>query len=163
MADFDAAPIRAAVVAMSLDRVIGRDGTLPWHYSEDLKRFKRLTLGATVIMGRNTWASIGSKALPGRDNRVISRSDLENASCFRSIESALEDCTGDVWFIGGAQLYEAALTYCNFIDVTWVPDSVTGNGLVYFPNLDPSRWRDGPREPLNEDNRLINQRFFRVS
>ena len=75
---------------MNEDRVIGRDGTLPWHYSQDLKRFKRLTTGSTIIMGRNTYESIGSKPLPNRDNRVVTRSRFENVACFSSVDDALD-------------------------------------------------------------------------
>ena len=76
-------PTRAAIVAMNAARVIGRDGTLPWHYSEDLKRFKRLTTGTTIVMGRNTFESIGSKPLPNRDNRVVTRSYLITLTALR--------------------------------------------------------------------------------
>jgi len=154
-------PTRAAIVAMNAARVIGHDGTLPWHYSEDLKRFKRLTTGSTIVMGRNTFESIGSKPLPKRDNRVVTRSHFDNVDCFTSLESAITDSPGDLWFIGGAKLYAAALNYCDFIDVMWVPDEVTGDDLVYFPELPPSDWRAGSKTPLAEDNRLINQRFYR--
>ena len=157
----DGKSIRAAIVAMNKSRVIGRDGTLPWHYSEDLKRFKRLTTGTTIVMGRNTFESIGSKPLPNRDNRVVTRAQFANVACFDSVESAIKDCTGDIWFIGGAKLYQAALDYCDFIDVMWVPDEVTGDDLVYFPELAIETWRAGPKTPLAEDNRLICQRFYR--
>jgi dihydrofolate reductase len=157
----DGKSIRAAIVAMNAARVIGRDGTLPWHYSEDLKRFKRLTTGTTIVMGRNTFESIGSKPLPNRDNRVVTRAQFANVACFDSVESAIKDCTGDIWFIGGAKLYQAALDYCDFIDVMWVPDEVTGEDLVYFPELSQNAWRAGPKTPLAEDNRLICQRFYR--
>jgi len=146
---------------MTSDRVIGRDGTLPWHYSEDLKRFKRLTLDSTIVMGRNTFESIGAKPLPKRDNRVVTRSRFDNVTCFESLESAVAGCQRDIWFIGGAKLYAAALNYCDFIDVMWVPDEVTGDDLVYFPELPPSDWRAGSKTPLADDNRLINQRFYR--
>ena len=68
--------MRAAIVAISPERVIGIDGELPWHYSADLRRFKRLTMGTTVIMGRRTWESIGSRPLPGRHNIVITKNPL---------------------------------------------------------------------------------------
>ena len=146
---------------MNEDRVIGQDGTLPWHYSQDLKRFKRLTTGSTIIMGRNTYESIGSKPLPNRDNRVVTRSRFENVACFSSVDDALNHCNGDIWFIGGAKLYAAALSHCDFIDVMWVPDHVPGEDLVYFPPLDPAHWKAGPKSPLKEDKRLICQQFFK--
>ena len=163
MAASKSTPARAAIVAMSHDRVIGRSGQLPWHYPEDLKRFKRLTLGTTIIMGRHTWESIGSRALPGRDNRVVTRATLTQVPCFTSLEAALSDCTGEVWFIGGAQLYAEALRYCDFVDVTWVPDQVCGQDLVYFPSLNSAQWSAGPRTPLTHDPRLACQRFSRGS
>jgi dihydrofolate reductase len=154
-------PIRAAIVAMSAERVIGQAGSLPWHYPEDLKRFKGLTLDTTIIMGRRTWESIGSKALPGRQNKVITRATLNHVPCFASVEAALDSCSGDIWFIGGAQLYTEALKYCNFVDVTWVPDHVEGENLVYFPELDRPQWGAGPRLAFATDPRLACQRFTR--
>jgi dihydrofolate reductase len=154
-------PIRAAIVAMSAERVIGQAGSLPWYYPEDLKRFKGLTLDTTIIMGRRTWESIGSKALPGRQNKVITRATLNHVPCFASVEAALDSCSGDIWFIGGAQLYTEALEYCNFVDVTWVPDHVEGENLVYFPELDRSQWGAGPRLAFATDPRLACQRFTR--
>ncbi len=146
---------------MSANRVIGQAGGLPWHYPEDLKRFKRLTLDTTIIMGRRTWESIGSKALPGRQNKVITRTTLNHVPCFSSVQAALDSCSGDIWFIGGAQLYTEALKYCNFVDVTWVPDQVEGENLVYFPELDRSLWDAGPRLAFATDSRLACQRFTR--
>ena len=146
---------------MSAERVIGQAGGLPWHYPEDLKRFKRLTLDTTIIMGRRTWESIGSKALPGRQNKVITRATLSHVPCFTSVQAALDSCSGDIWFIGGGQLYTEALKYCDFVDVTWVPDQVEGENLVYFPELDRSLWDAGPRLAFATDSRLACQRFTR--
>ena len=118
-------------------------------------------MGSTVIMGRRTWQSIGSKPLPGRHNIVITRNLLSGVDSYINLSEALASCEGDIWFIGGAKLYAAALNYCDFIDVMWVPDEVTGDDLVYFPELPPSDWRAGSKTPLAEDNRLISQRFYR--
>ena len=155
--------MRAAIVAITQDRVIGVDGKLPWHYSADLKRFKRLTLGATIIMGRGTWESIGAKPLAGRRNVVITRSVLDDVQCYTTIPAALATCTGDVWFIGGGQLYAAALEYCDFIDVTQVPDKISAGNTVFFPELDPSVWQAEPMTPLAEDPRLGHGRYYRRS
>ena len=81
-------PLRGAIVAMTRDNVIGLDGGLPWHYSENLKRFKRRTMGYAVVLGRVTWESIGRKALPGRRNIVISRSAVPGVECYHGIEIA---------------------------------------------------------------------------
>ncbi len=145
---------------MNEDRVIGVNGDLPWHYSEDLKRFKRMTLGSAIVMGRLTWESIGGKPLPGRRNMVITRSTIEGVECFTSVAAAASATTQPVWFIGGGQLYQSALELCHVLDVTWVPDRVTDPTAVRFPAIDPDRWIPGPRTPMAEDERLHNQRFY---
>ena len=150
-----------AIVAMSEDRVIGLNGGLPWHYPADLKRFKRRTLDSTVIMGRHTWESIGCKPLPRRRNIVITRAGLTDADCFTTVESALATCTPPIWFIGGAQLYAAALPYCDIIDVTYVPDVVTDPDVVRFPEIDAGEWHSGPLVRYTDDSRLYWRIFSR--
>ena len=150
-------------MAVTQDRVIGVDGKLPWRYSADLKRFKQLTLGTTIIMGRGTWESIGAKPLTGRRNIVITRSLLDGVQCYTTIPAALATCTGDVWFIGGGQLYAAALEFCDFIDVTQVPDKISAGNTVFFPELDPGVWQAGPMTPLVADPRLSHRRYYRLS
>src|SRR3954469_2168370 len=93
----EASPKIYLVAAVASNGVIGIDGHLPWHLPEDLKHFKRLTLGHPVIMGRKTWESLG-KALPGRDNIVVTRRagyDAPGASVANSLEAALALCTGE--------------------------------------------------------------------
>ena len=153
--------LRGAIVAMSPERVIGQHGGLPWHYPADLKRFKRLTLVATIIMGRHTWESIGSRPLPGRRNVVVTSKQLTEVACFASIDDALVTCIGDVWFIGGAQLYAEALAHCDLIDVTLVPDRVDGDEVVFFPELNPEQWQAGPLQTFSDDKRLSRQRYWR--
>ena len=150
-------------MAITQDRVIGVDGKLPWHYPADLKRFKQLTLGTTIIMGRGTWESIGAKQLTGRRNIVITRSLLDGVQCYTTIPAALATCTGVVWFIGGGQLYTAALEFCDFIDVTQVPDKISAGKIVFFPELDPSVWQAEPMTPLTADPRLGHYRYYRRS
>ncbi|MGH9333165.1 MAG: dihydrofolate reductase, partial [Vicinamibacteria bacterium] len=100
---------RGILAAVSPEGVIGLDGRIPWHYSADLKRFKKLTLGTTVIMGRLTWDSLAKKPLVGRRNVVITRSKLDGVESFPSLEAALATCEGDVWFIGGAGIFEESM------------------------------------------------------
>ena len=150
-----------AIVAMNSDRVIGVDGDMPWHYSADLKRFKRLTIGSSIIMGRKTWDAIGRRELPGRKNVVITRGSLSGVTHYNSLERAMSECPGPQWIIGGAQIYAAALPMCHMLDITWVPDRITAQTTVRFPELSPEAWLAGSRVPLEEDERLINQRFFR--
>ncbi len=130
---------------MSPAGVIGVDGGLPWHYSGDLRRFKRLTLGHTIIMGRRTWESLPVRPLPGRRNVVITRTPIAGVDSYPSIDDALKTCSGDVWFVGGARIYAEALAHCDIIDVTHVPDRAEDPGAVYFPAIDPGVWAAGPR------------------
>src|SRR2546421_4971109 len=101
------------VAAVAANGVIGRDGHLPWHLPEDLKHFKRLTLGHPIIMGRKTWESLG-KALPGRDNIVVTRTpgyDAPGAAVASSLEAALALCAGEpvAFVIGGQRLFADSL------------------------------------------------------
>ena len=146
---------------MSPARVIGVNGTLPWYYPADLRRFKQRTLGATIIMGRLTWESIGCKKLPKRRNVVITGAQLPHVETFLSIDDALLHCDGQIWFIGGAMLYEAALSYCELVDITRVPDQILSDGAVYFPELSSAEWRPGPMNPIAGDHRLKQQCYFR--
>ncbi len=142
------------IAAVSPEGVIGVDGHMPWHYSEDLKRFKRLTLGSTVIMGRLTWESLPKKPLVGRRNIVITRRKLDGVECFSSLDAALATCEGDVWFIGGTRLFVEAMKHADLIDLAYVPDSVAANGAVYFPEIPESDWEAGPLETHPDDPRL---------
>ena len=143
-----------AIVAVSANHVIGVDGGLPWHYSEDLKRFKHLTLNGVVIMGRKTWESIGQRPLPKRRNIVVSRKPVDNIECYTSVEAAINACDEPIWIIGGAQIYLAAIPYCDTLDITYVPDIVDRADAVKFPALDESQWYT-VAESINEmDSRL---------
>ena len=135
-------PMRAAIVAMTRDNVIGVDGKLAWHYRTDLQRFKQRTLGAAVIMGRVTWQSIECRALPQRRNIVISRSAVADVEHYKNVEAAIAACkTQDLWIIGGGQIYRAAMQYVDVLDVTWVPDVITRTDAVRFPRIDETAWR----------------------
>ena len=141
------APLRGAIVAMTRDRVIGVDGGIPWHYGEDLKRFKRRTMGCAVIMGRVTWDSIGRKELPGRRNIVISRSAVSGVEHYDSIEQAIKAYPKRrIWVIGGGQIYRAAMPYLNLLDITYVPEFITHGNAVKFPEIDKSCWTGGKRK-----------------
>jgi len=146
------------IAAVDPNGVIGVDNRIPWHYSADLKRFKRLTVGHTVVMGRNTYASIG-KPLPRRANIVVTRRDFPDVLCVRSLEEALASADADreVWLIGGRGIYEAGLEVADLIDLTLVPDVVTAEDAVRFPDIDPARFEAGPIEPLPDDPRLGHQ------
>ena len=131
------------VVAVARDGVIGRDGDLPWHYSEDLRHFKRVTLGHAVIMGRRTYESIG-RPLPKRTNIVLSRqSELSIQGCevVATLEAALRRAREEdpePCIIGGAGVYGAALPLATRIHLTQVDIEVEGD--TYFPELDWEEW-----------------------
>ena len=152
--------MKGILVAVSPEGIIGKDNSIPWHYSADLKRFKRLTLGKTVIMGRRTWESLPVKPLPDRRNIVITQSSLDDVECFSSIDDALATCEGDVWFIGGAGIYQEALGKADIIDMTLVPDNVSGEGCVGFPKIG-DEWDAGPVEESETDGNLKHQTYTR--
>jgi dihydrofolate reductase len=132
------------VVAAAENGVIGRGNQLPWRLPDDLQRFKQLTLGKPVIMGRKTYDSIG-KPLPGRTNIVISRQPglaIEGCVVVNSLNAALVAARGapEAMLVGGAQLYRSALTMVKKIHLTRVHADVAGDTL--FPILDPQQWRE---------------------
>jgi dihydrofolate reductase len=135
-------PVRAAIAAMTRDNVIGINGVIPWHYSEDMKRFKQRTLNNTIVMGRLTWESINCRSLPNRRNVVISRNQITGTDHFFDVESALEALDDDnVWIIGGGQIYRESLSWVTMLDITYVPDIIDIPEAVTFPRIDPEFWQ----------------------
>ncbi len=119
-----------AVAAMAANRVIGVDGQLPWHLPEDLRWFKELTMGGTLLMGRVTYDSIG-KPLPGRETIVMSRReglDIAGVQVIRDL-SGLQSAKiqGEIFVVGGAEIYRAALPYCRDLYLTEVLREVDGD------------------------------------
>jgi len=134
------------VVAIADNGVIGKDGAIPWHISEDLKRFKALTLGHTVVMGRKTWDSLPRKPLPGRINVVVTRQtdwQADGAVAAASLEQALADASGTVMVIGGAEIYDHALPLATRIELTEVHKNFDGDAKFVF---DRSGWQETARE-----------------
>lgn len=138
------------VVAMSENRVIGRDGGLPWQISADLKHFKKVTMGSPIIMGRKTWDSIG-RALPGRRNIVITRNTEftpEGADTVATIDAALALCRDDnaekAMIIGGGQIYAETIKIADVIELTEVHETIEGDTV--FPEIDASIWQETSRE-----------------
>ena len=152
---------RGIMVAMSPEGVIGVGGKIPWHYRGDLRRVKRLTLGTTLIMGRITWESLGSKPLPGRRNLVVTRRQLPGVECFRDLPSALAASEGRVWFFGGANIYREAMPLSDFIDVVYVPDHIDDPSAVRFPPIDPNMWDEGPLLPHEDEPALVRRLYTR--
>src|SRR6185369_1658727 len=115
--------------AQSANGVIGRDGELPWHLPEDLRHFRTVTAGAAVLMGRRTWESLPPRfrPLPGRRNLVLSSTPQEGVETFPDLASALGVVAGDLWVIGGAAVYRAALPFADRIVVTELRESFEGD------------------------------------
>ena len=136
------------VAAVASNGIIGRNGQLPWHLPEDLKHFKRLTLGHPVIMGRRTWESLPG-ALPGRDNIVVTSQagyDAPGAAVASSLEGALALCVGEpvVFVIGGNRLFADSLPIAAGLVMTEIDREYEGD--TWFPPYDRSRWRESQRE-----------------
>ena len=120
--------------AQEKDGGIGINNDLPWHISEDLKKFKKLTLNKPIIMGRNTWNSLPFKPLPKRRNVVLSSQSLNDVECYTSVENCLDGLANesDVFVIGGAQIYRAFYSYTHYLHITIVEGKTTGID-TYFP------------------------------
>ncbi len=141
------------IVAMAKNRVIGIDNKMPWHLPADFAWFKRHTLGHPVIMGRKTFESIG-KPLPGRRNLVVSRNpDWHAGECdvFNSLDTALASTAtaAQVFVIGGASLYAAALQIADRIYLTEVDVTLVGD--TWFPALESTQWHEHSREHRDAD------------
>ncbi|HUR69017.1 MAG TPA: dihydrofolate reductase [Candidatus Thermoplasmatota archaeon] len=136
------------IVAAAENGVIGRDGQMPWRIPEDLKRFKALTMGHPIVMGRKTWESIG-RPLPGRENVVITRQKLElrGATVVHSLDEALAHVAareaGDAFVIGGGEIYAQALPRADVVHLTRVHGPFEGDAR--FPPLG-TEWREVARE-----------------
>lgn len=136
------------VAAVAANGIIGADGQLPWRLPEDLKHFKRLTMGHPVIMGRRTWESLNGP-LPGRDNIVVTRNrgyEAPGAAVATSLEAALALCAGEpvVFVIGGSQLFEESLPIAAGLVMTEIHKDYAGD--TWFPRYDRSRWKASQRE-----------------
>jgi dihydrofolate reductase len=143
------------LVAYSNNHVIGKNNQLPWHFSVDLKHFKNLTMGHTIVMGRKTFDSIG-KPLPGRANFVLSRSarggQSKNLKFFASISEALRNAkTEKVFIIGGEEVYRQTMDKIDGIYLTEVKGDYEGD--VYYPAI-PEGFKEISRERLKEEKNL---------
>jgi dihydrofolate reductase len=136
------------VLAMAENGVIGKDGAIPWRIADDMKRFKALTLGKPVVMGRKTWDSLPRKPLPDRINIVVTRQvdwQADGAVAASSFDDALRKAQGaaDVMVIGGGEIYCAALAQADRIELTEVHRAFEGDAAF---DLDRSGWKEIARE-----------------
>lgn len=138
----------SVIVAASANNVIGVDGGLPWRLPEDLRRFKELTMGKPMIMGRLTYESIG-KALPGRRSIILTRQvDYEAKDCdvVTSVDAAIAAAgdAAELMVIGGGKVYEQLLPMSDRVYLTRVHTAIDGD--TFFPELDPIEWRSISKE-----------------
>jgi dihydrofolate reductase len=142
------------IVAMANNRVIGLDNKMPWHLSADLKKFKSITMGSPILMGRKTYESIG-RPLPGRTNMIISRNlDYQQEGClvFNDLNTALETAsqsTKEIFIIGGSDLYKAILPLANVLYLTLINKDFQGD--TFFPEIDFNEWSEVTREDIKDD------------
>ncbi len=144
------------IVAFDERRLIGNNNQLPWHLPADLKHFKSITMGHTMIMGRKTFESIG-KPLPGRVSIIISRQlhySIAGCQVYSSLDSAIEACShlDEVFFIGGSQIFKAALPRASKLYITKIHHTFEGD--TFFPEIDYNEWTEtsSERHPADEKN-----------
>ena len=142
------------IVAMASNRVIGLSNKMPWHLSADLKKFKKITMGSPILMGRKTHESIG-KPLPGRTNIIISRNPgyrQDGCLVFNDLETAMKkacESAEEVFVIGGSDVYEALLPIAGTIYLTLINKEFQGDAI--FPEIDLKDWSEVEREDINDD------------
>lgn len=136
------------IAAVAANRVIGRDNDLPWHLPEDLRRFKRLTMGHMMIMGRKTLDSIGGRPLPGRPTIVITRQEgyaSPGVTVAHSVDEALAQAQGDEVFVaGGEEIFRQTIGRADRLYLTWIHAEFPGD--TRFPDFDEREWRIVERE-----------------
>ena len=130
------------IAALSTNRVIGNKGKIPWYIRGELKRFRDITMGHNVVMGRKTYESIG-KILEGRRNIIITKNKsfkADGAIVENSYDKALKKCLGnkDIFIIGGSTIYEVAINSCDYLYLTLINKSFSGD--TYFPKYNPNKW-----------------------
>lgn len=146
-------PRLSIIAAVAANGIIGKDNRMPWHLPEDLKRFKALTMGHPMIMGRKTWESLPG-LLPGRPHIVVSRNAdyrAEGATVVSSLDAAIAAAgdSDEVFVIGGAELYAQALAAADRLQLTEIAADFVGD--TRFPKYDRSAWRQIAREAHRAD------------
>lgn len=131
--------------------VIGNQGQLPWNIPEDLKHFKKTTMGSPILMGRGVFDEIGRKPLPGRKNVVLTSQSFDNVPCFSKIDEALNYLQNEkrVFVIGGGQIYSALINHCDYMYITEIDGIHEGD--VFFPEyryLIGTEWQEVTRNEM---------------
>lgn len=161
--------IISQIVALTRDGAIGRGGDLIYHISGDLRRFKTVTMGHPVIMGRKTYESLPSGALPGRRNMVVSRNSsytTPDAEVFESVESAIAALAPDdeAFIIGGGQLYASTLPLASRLYLTVIDADAPADADTFFPAIDTTEWHTTETSEEQTDPRTgVGYRFICLS
>ena len=152
------------ICAVSKNNVIGNNNKLPWNISEDLKRFRELTIENIIVMGRKTYDSIG-RPLPKRENLVLSKNKklkIENAKVFNTPQEILDfyhkrEHDKDLFIIGGNYIYELFIEYCDYLLITFVDKEFKGD--AYFPKIDWTEWELTNEEKKSDDQENLTYYF----
>ena len=151
------------IVAIAENRAIGFENKLIYWLPNDLKRFKALTTGNTIIMGRRTFESLPKGALPNRRNIVLSRTgkaeDFPGADLFPTLDEALASCTGEVYIIGGASVYRQALPLADRLCLTYIYDTPE-QADTFFPDINADEWAETFREEHEVDEKHTHRYAF---
>ncbi len=146
------------IAAINKNRGIGLDNKLLYWLPNDLKRFKSLTTGHTIIMGRKTFESLPKGALPNRRNIVLSHNmqNFAGAECFNSLDAAIQHCTQDeeIFIIGGSSLYQEAIYLADKLYITEINDTEK-DADVFFPPISPNEWIEKSRECYPSDDKHL--------
>jgi dihydrofolate reductase len=144
------------VVAIAQNNAIGKNNNLLWHLPNDLKHFKEITTGGTIIMGRKTYDSVG-RPLPNRRNIIITRQQIEIPGCdvVHSLDAALDLCsdTSEVFIVGGAEIYKLALALTNRIYLTIVHQDFEAD--TFFPEINADLWTETERQDYEPDEKNL--------
>lgn len=151
------------IVAIAENRAIGFENKLIYWLPNDLKRFKALTTGNTIIMGRRTFESLPKGALPNRRNIVLSRNgkaeDFPGADLYADLDSALASCTGEVYIIGGSSVYREAMPKADRLCLTYIYDTPQ-NADTFFPEINSEEWEETFREEHDTDEKHAQRYAF---
>jgi len=131
------------IAAASRNGVIGVNNQLPFYYKSDLKHFKEKTINKPVIMGKNTYYSIG-KPLPNRTNIVVTKESIEDVNCFDNLLKPIDfakTINEEIWIIGGAKIYESSMLFVDNIILTITPDFIENKNSIYFPFINPLHFK----------------------
>lgn len=152
------------IVATDRNGLIGKDNDMPWRLPEDLSYFKKITTGSTVVMGRNTFESIG-KPLPNRENIILTRNSdyrVEGCRTISSIEAlkGMAEKEEEIFVIGGANIYKQALPFTETLYLTYIDEVFEGD--TYFPEIDENDWKMVSEEKGVKNEKNPYDYFFRV-